>query len=343
VGANAMQRKLLIVMMLTAVFAAEGCRPSRSKKLAIKVDRESDFVYVRPQDELGAGLKPKEKNKKDNETEEARKQREKKEADDRRQETQDLGKWLLGYRGSKPAKDNAFDKVRLELRREGKLEWYEDVDKGKIEVVYLAQSGNPKHVICYHKTVETQEEPAKKGTIELGHPAVFANGAPGFVGKEEIAEQVKKQEIEVCWYYFVKFAMPAFWREAAPYEPYDPFGTMGNPPVLMGIPPVFLSRIKAELVKDPPEKPSFDRFKKYLEAEAPPRLLKLIEDNKMCVSMEADLRKPNELVACWVTAEPTDRDRKERGSITISTSGQPQLLPTLQVSAWMATIQQKKN
>jgi hypothetical protein len=359
-----MQRKLLIVMMLTAVFAAEGCRPARAKKGPVHVERESDFVLTRDEDGLDAGLGPKKKPSSDPEqrkiddaaAEQARKTKETTDITDRRKDTYALGDWLREYRanpfkslpddrkdGVNPDTLYAFEKVRISLRREEKVKWYHDVDKGNIDVLFLYESADhvdsrsPSHIICYHKTVESKEDPVSKKTDELGHPAVFANGVKDFVKRDDVALRVKEQEIMVCWFYYVKYATKDFYRESAATGPYIPSVLTRTPP-----PPAFLAGLNPELRKEQRDTPSFDGFRRYLEKNAPPRLLKLIDDNKLCVNMNANLRDPNELVACWVTAEPVDRDRNERGHVTINANGQTQLLLTAVVNPWIAKNQPSK-
>ena len=255
----------------------------------------------------------------------------------------------MDYRNSasNPPKLYSFGKVRTALRRQGKLELYDDVDKGALEVVYLAGHRNPGHIICYHKTVETKEDLAAKKTVEVGHPVVYGTGAEGSVGSKEIGLRIKNQELMVAWYYYVKFRTPAFFHTSAEIPVYDPDVTMWQPPVLMGSPPEFLAKLKArrpDLLVDQPGAIEFSRFKKYLEENAPPRLLNLIEENKLCVGMKADLRVPTEWVACWVAPESKPKDDRQKFNLVVDAAGniRDDIAPEL-VNPWIEKNQAKRN
>jgi hypothetical protein len=351
-----MNRKLLIVMLLTAVMAAEGCRRGGGeKKPALGVQKETDFLYTRKGDVLGSGLDPIAKTapgagpvltaeQQKLAQDEAARQAKKKAEDDktkRRNDTVAMGNFLLNYRKANTATIYSHDDLKKALRRQKLTEMYDDLDSKKIEVAYLADTYNPNHIICYHKTAETEEDLANKKTIDVGHPAVFG-GDPagvakfGFVKAEDVQMRLKKQEMLICWQYYVQYATPHFYRTSAEFPAYVPSALT---------PPVFLGKIKAkspELLKNPPDEPDFDRFKKYLTENAPPHLLKLVESNTLCVKMKADLRVPGELVACWDKAEAKDKDGKEKGQLAIDASANVQFYDPEIMKLWIAQNPAKK-
>jgi hypothetical protein len=353
-----MNRKLLVVMLLTAVVAAEGCRRSggeRNVKPPLSVQKETDLLYTRKGDVIGAGLDPiakagaapvlTEEQQKLAQAADAIAKTLKEEADKkkRRDDTVALGNFLLNYRKSKPATIYSRDDLKKALRREKKTDMYDDVDKGNIEVVYLADAYNPNHIMCYHKTVETQEDLPNKKTINLGYPAVFGGDPAGVArfGFLQIADapvRVKEQELLVGWQYYVQFATPHFYRTSAEFPAYVPSALTQQPPV-------FLARIKLkspDLLKNPRDEFNHDRFKKYLTENAPPHLLKLITDNALCVGLSADLKNPSELVMGQVVKERPGEDGKEKGNLGINASGTIGYYDADQMKLWVAQNQLKK-
>jgi hypothetical protein len=343
-----MQRKLLIVMMLTAVLAGAGCRRAGgAKKPPVSVEKESDFLYTRKGDVIGAGLDPIAKKGRLSAEEEKLAQvaaeiaaKLKAEADKKKRsdDTIALGNFLRAYRTANPSPTNySLEKVRITLRRDKKFELYDEVDKKNIEVPYLVDWLNPSHIIAYHKTAETQDDLATKKTVDLGHPTVFTDGTKfEFIKAADLDRRIKDQELLICWQYYVQFATPHYYRTSAEFGPYVPSA-------LTGTPPVFLSKIKGrspDLLKNPPDERNLDRFKKYLSESAPPYLLKLVVDNTLCVSMKADLWNPSELVACRDKAEGKDKDGKEKGQLAIDASANIQPYEAEQMKLWIA---QKKN
>jgi hypothetical protein len=112
----------------------------------------------------------------------------------------------------------------------------------------------------------------------------------------------------------------------------------------MGPPPVFLGKIRArspDLLKNPADERTFDRFKKYLNENAPPYLSKLVADNTLCVSMTADLHKPAELVICRVASEGKDNG-KDKGHMAINAGAQIAVYDPEPMKLWIAQNQPKK-
>ena len=338
-----MNRKLLIVMLLTAVCAAEGCRRGGEKKPPVSVLKEGDYLYTRKTDVIGAGLDPvakapaggtvtaeQQKAKQDQDAA-AKKAKDDADKQKRQDDTIALGNFLLNYRQTNPATLYSFDKIKTTLRRQVQSgqtpsDMFDNLDLKKIEVVYLADTFNPKHIICYHKTVENQDDPTGKGkTIEMGHPAVFGKlgigQGPdinfGYVKADDLTGRIHGQELQVCWYYYVQYATPHFYRAGSEFEDFkaamqkqDPFWLPAPPPI--STPPIFFGKLqqrKPELLKNPPDPRSFERFKKHLTDNAPPLLLKYAVDSTLCISMTADLTKDG-LIACR-SAVDTSKDQKK--------------------------------
>jgi hypothetical protein len=332
-----MNRKLLIVMILTAVVAAEGCRRGGEKKPPVGVLKEADYLYMRKSDVLGSGLDP--IPKKANlpaaaaAEELARKLKEEADKIKRREDTKALGNFLRSYRSSHPATLYSFDKIKTTLRRQvlqgqTPADMLDDLDLKRIDVAYLADSFNPRHIICYHKTAETQADPTGKGKIiDVGHPTIFADGEFGFVKAADITGRIREQEMQVCWYYYVQYAAPHFYRVGSEFDAFkeamkrqDPLWLPLPPPA--STPPFFFDKLqkgKAELLKNPPDARDFERFKKHLTENAPPLLLNLIESNKLCVSMTANLRL-DEIIACRVDVD-TSKESVKTNQV-IATTGQ---------------------
>ncbi len=357
-----MNRKLLIVMILTAAFAAEGCRRGGGeKKPPVSVLKETDFLYTRKTDVIGAGLAPIPKaapganftpeQLKGLQEAEARNKKAKQDADNkkRRDDTAAMGSFLLNYRRSNPITTYAHDDLKKALRRQNLHDRYEELEKKEIDVVYLADSYNPKHILCYHKTAETDEDVVSKKTIQVGHPAIFAaDGAPGFIKTEDLPRLIKEQELQVCWYYYVQLRAPKFYRVGAEFDEFkaamkrqDPFWLPPAPPA--SPPPFFLAKLqqrKPDLLRNPPDPRNFDRFKKYLNENAPPNLLGLIEKNTLSVSLKTDLNVATEPIACFVATEPNDKNGAERGHMGINAASQIGLYDRELMKKWIA---QNKN
>lgn len=323
-----MRCRTMIVMGLSALAAVAGCHRTGAQKSAIPVGKESDFFYVRMEQEIGFDMEPRPKEKVQNWKSASQLKKEahdKAIKDGRPGNTIAFGNFLRDYRAKNPDYSlYTVDKARTGLRRQGRTDVYEDVTDGNIIMDAVVDASNPNHVLCHQKT--ERGDPKKGPTPTMVY---FADGRSE--NRTDVDKLIKIQELQVCWYYYVEYAMPSFFRTSAEFPLYLPS------PFVQGAPPAFLARVKAkspESLKVPPEARDFNRFRDSLK-KAPPALLDMVQSGALIVGVNADLSNPRDVVVCRGTPEPKQQKEDPETRMIIDASATITVYTTADLKGWM--------
>jgi hypothetical protein len=287
-----MKRCCCLLLLLSLVLCAEGCRRSSSeKKPPLLVAQESDFVHAASPDDLIAKIKvvpkdppplPDAKQAEFERAENDRKEKEKRVAD-----TVALGNEFLQFRKETIPTGQTFERFRSFLRRKNLTELYKAVTANNMEVTFFSFPNYPQHILAWHKTDND------------GLLPVFQAGAPrSLLQLSDLEARIKLQELSVGSKYALDYLLPHY--TSMPPEQLKTIRGNNSPARTLAL----IKQTQPQFIKNPPEPRSLAKFKKYLQDNVSPEILKAVEENKIRVNLDADLYNDGDLLVCQSRGDP---------------------------------------
>lgn len=321
-----MKRVGCSILMLVTLVCIEGCKRSRGgPREAVKVARETDWIYAKRPDVEMKGLIPDPPppeippDPTGKLAEQRQKEAEAKEKAKRLQDTFELGKHFMDFCAKSPVKDQSLDKFKTYLRRAKLDELREQIDSGGMEIQFVS-SNTAQHIVAVHKSESDNKYP------------IYVAGAllADLIPKDALPARLESQELNVVLGLFWDFSKDKY--VTTPADPVD--GQQLKVALNAASPAAALATISqsprlARNLKNPPEARSLLLFKRYLKDNARPEVLAAVENNLIRVDVNADLRVGGSLVVAQGKANIAKANHA-----AINAVGTVSYVPGAVVDAW---------
>jgi hypothetical protein len=310
-----MRRIGAILILLSAVLCSEGCRRNVTRRDPISVRKEGEFIYTKSMDDTISKFTPPPKEGEgqvDPKVQEGlQKLKEQKEKEQKEKNFQDIGNEYVKFAKKMKPTELSLDKFKTHIRRtkNDKLR-FDELDPGAVKAEFMCLLNQPGHILVYRTS-------AQEGSLPIFEVGMNRQAVASTVRDKQLDDRLKKQELEAMLFHVWEFSKTSYVN-----TPSDPWasgvikGYLSN-----NVPWAALNGIRTysdnkgrtlvQYLKKTPDKRDAGKFRRYLLDSAPPDFLKALDDNRMRVSVVADLADPAHLVAAYsVASEGKGRGHK---------------------------------